>query len=31
MISDPVDLRAAIDFSLVPDVYRRQSRSVQAD
>ncbi|QOZ66928.1 hypothetical protein WN72_11855 [Bradyrhizobium arachidis] len=31
VISDPVDLRAAIDFSLVPDVYRRQSRSVQAD
>lgn len=31
VISDPVDLRAAIDFSLVPDVYRRQSRSVKAD
>lgn len=31
VISDPVDLRAAIDFSLVPDVYRRQSRSIQVD
>jgi ABC-type nitrate/sulfonate/bicarbonate transport system substrate-binding protein len=30
-IADPVNLRAAIDFALVPDVYRKRSRSMQAD
>lgn len=30
VISDPVNLHTAIDFALVPDVYRGRSRSVQA-
>lgn len=31
VIVDPVNLRAAIDFALVPDVYRKRSRPVQVD
>lgn len=31
VISDPVNLRAAIDFELVPSVYRNRSQSVRAD